>query len=268
VRDALHATILWVLSSTVLLSAESVPEVLENAIGMKLVSIPAGEFDMGQASGESDEKPVHRVQITKPLFMGMHEVTNAQWNRVVGEIPSKWRDDSRPVEQVSWADAARFCQALSAMPEELKAERMYRLPTEAEWEYACRAGTPPQSAYGNNKSQLDDYGWYTANSGGATHPVGQKLANPWGLYDMHGNVAEWCSDWTGGKYAEGVVKDPVGPPNGHSRVARGGGYNDTKTDCRAADRAGFNPTATVAVVGFRVVMVPSNGRSPKTRKTK
>jgi formylglycine-generating enzyme required for sulfatase activity/serine/threonine protein kinase len=243
-------------------SAANAPssDTLVNSIGIKLKLIPAGTFMMGEA-GSSNEKP-HRVTLTKPFYMGVHEVTNAQWKQVMGGVPSEWKADSHPVELVSWDDAVEFCRKLSALPEERKAGRMYRLPTEAEWEYAGRAGTTTKYSFGDDESLLGDYGWFDDNSARQSHPVGQKKPNAWGLYDMHGNVWEWCSDWYG-DYSDGEVTDPKGPSSGSSRVFRGDGWGDSAGDCRSAYRNGFYPLVRQDDIGFRLALSPSGAESPE-----
>jgi eukaryotic-like serine/threonine-protein kinase len=143
----------------------------------------------------------------------VYEVTQGEYERVMGTNPSHFKGDPRlPVETVSWQDAMTFCERLSALPAERSAGRVYRLPTEAEWEYACRAGSTTIYSFGDSEGSLGDYAWYDSNSGSKTHPVGQKRPNAWGLYDMHGNVWEWCSDWYDGSYyASSPVDDPTGP---------------------------------------------------------
>ena len=185
---------------------------ITNSIGMKLVLIPAGEFLMGSPDSDEEasdgEKPQHLVQITKPFYLGVYEVTQGEYERVLSESPSAFsrtgglkdevagKDTNRlPAEEISWEDAMEFCRKLSAMSEEKAAGQVYRLPTEAEWEYACRAGSTTKRCFGDSESQLGQYAWYDNNSGGSTHPVGRKKPNVWGLYDMHGNMNEWCADW-------------------------------------------------------------------------
>ncbi|MFM8771882.1 MAG: bifunctional serine/threonine-protein kinase/formylglycine-generating enzyme family protein, partial [Candidatus Kapaibacterium sp.] len=230
---------------------------IRNSIGIELKLLPAGTFTMGQAGGDSDETP-HRVTLTQPFYIGVYEVTNAQWKRVMGSVPSNWKDDDRPVEQVSWDDAVEFCKKLSELPEERRAGRVYRLPTEAEWEYACRAGSTTQYSFGDDESQLGEHGWFEDNSGGQTHPVGQKRPNDWGLYDMHGNVWEWCSDWYG-DYPKGAVTDPQGPASASGRVARGGSWGRTAWFCRSASRYGL--VQSNRYLGFRLAL-SSSGAEP------
>ncbi len=223
-----------------------------NSIGMKLRFISPGTFTMGQPYGEADETP-HQVTLTKPFSIGVYQVTNAQWKRVMGNVPSNWQDDDRPVEQVSWQDAVDFCTKLSASPAERKAGRVYRLPTEAEWEYACRAGTTTNFSFGDDESWLGEHGWFDGNSDKQTHAVGQKTPNPWGLYDMHGNVLEWCSDWSD-EYAKAAVSDPHGPSAASARVARGGNCISSAGRCRSAFRYGLEPSCRIRYLGFRVAM--------------
>ena len=169
-----------------------------NSIGMKLRLIPAGEFMMGSPGTESDRsnnETQHRVSITKPFYLGVTEVTQEQYQKVMGTNPSQFKGPQNPVERVSWAEAVEFCGKLSAMPAEKTAGHVYRLPTEAEWEYACRSGTTTAYGFGDDASRLGDYGWFRSNSDSGTHPVGEKKPNAWGLYDMHGGVYEWCQDW-------------------------------------------------------------------------
>jgi len=188
-----------------------------NSVGMLLVPIPAGTFTMGRPA------VAHKVTLTKPFLLGQHEVTQEQYEKVMGTNPSKFKGKQNPVEGVSWNDAVEFCRKLSQLSEEKAAGYVYRLPTEAEWECACRAETTTKYSFGDSASELGAYGWYDENSEKTTHPVGGKKPNPWGLYDMHGNVFEWCQDWYG-DYPSGSVTDPTGAASGSSRVIRGGGW--------------------------------------------
>jgi formylglycine-generating enzyme required for sulfatase activity/serine/threonine protein kinase len=223
-----------------------------NSLGMKFRIMSPGSFMMGQAYGEEDEVP-HQVTLTRPFSIGVFLVTNAQWKHVMGTTPSHWQEDKGPVEQVSWDDAVAFCSKLSALPGERKAGRVYRLPTEAEWEYACRAGATTMYSFGDDESSLGDHGWYDANSGNQTHPVGQKKPNPWGLYDMHGNVWEWCNDWCA-EYTKGSVTDPCGPATASRRVARGGSCTSSVGHCRSAFRYGLDPSCRLRFLGFRIAL--------------
>ncbi|MFM8215489.1 MAG: formylglycine-generating enzyme family protein, partial [Pirellula sp.] len=163
---------------------------------------------------------------------------------------------NHPVEEVSWEDAVEFCKKLSDLPEEKAAGRVYRLPTEAQWEYACRAGSKTAYSFGESSKSLGDYAWFGDNSNNPTHPVGEKKANAWGLYDMHGNVWEWCSDCIG-EYPNGAVSDPTGPRDGSFRVFRGGGWDSEAANCRSASRSRRNPSLRTGNVGFRVALSPS-----------
>jgi formylglycine-generating enzyme required for sulfatase activity len=228
----------------------SVSPVLTNSIGMKLKLLYPGQFMMGEG-GES-----HQVTLTKPFYLAVHQVTQEQYQKVMRTNPSHFKGALHRVEDVSWEDAVEFCRKLSKLRAEKKAGRVYRLPTEAEWEYACRAGTTTKYCFGDNESQLGEYGWYDKNSGSKTHPVGEKKANSWGLYDMHGNVWEWCADWYG-DYPKGAVTDPVGPATGSLRVFRGGGWNGEAASCRSAGRGGNGPSFRGGNLGFRLALSSS-----------
>ncbi len=206
---------------------------------MKLVLLPAGKFMMGG-------KDQHQVTLTKPFFMGVTLVTQAQYEAIMGNNPSRFKGPTNPVETISWDDAANFCKKLSD-----KTRQAARLPTEAEWEYACRAGTKTAFSFGDDDSALGDYAWYADNSGGTTHPVAQKKPNPWGLYDMHGNVWEWVADWHD-DYPTQAVTDPKGPGSGAFRVVRGGGYLYSPVNCRSANRGHYAPVDREMMCGFRV----------------
>ena len=203
----------------------TVDKPIVNSIGMKLTLIPTGEFQMGSPGSDSEasdnEKPQHLVKITQPFYLGVYEVTQEQYERVMGQNPSDGHIAAKyPVESVSWNDAVEFCRRLSELPEEKAAGHVYRLPTEAEWEYACRAGTTTVYSFGDSKSQLGEYAWFNRNGG--KNPVGQKKPNPWGLYDMHGNVMEWCQDRYG-PYGSESVSDPKGPAQSdYDHSTRGG----------------------------------------------
>ncbi len=213
---------------------------LGGGVTLDLVSIPAGSFMMGSPENEAerygDEGPQHRVTISSGFWMGKYEVTQEQWQRVMGSNPSNFKGVKNPVEMVRWTEAKDFCGKVGG-----------RLPTEAEWEYACRAGTT--GPYAGN---LDRIGWYYENSGSTMHPVGQKQANAWGLYDMHGNVWEWCEDGTR-TYTSAAQKDPEGPA-GSSRLLRGGGWGDLAGLCRSARRGDIAPATRNIIFGFRLVV--------------
>ncbi len=239
-----------------------------NSIGAKMVLIPPGEFMMGSPStekGRGASETQVKVTLSKDFWLGQTEVTNAQWKLVMGSVPSDWKDDDRPVAKVSWEDTVEFCRKLSELPEEKKAGRVYRLPTEAEWEYACRAGTKTTYSFGDDESLLGDYGWFDTNSDKQTHPVGKKQSNAWGLHDMHGNVFEWCSDLQG-NYPNGAVTDPQGPPTGSHRVCRGGCWPLTAGHCRSAYRHKGGQSDRYNGQGFRLALSPSGAESPEAGK--
>jgi formylglycine-generating enzyme required for sulfatase activity len=223
---------------------------LTNSLGMQFALIPAGEFQMGSANGSDDERPVHTVRISKPFYLGLHEVTQGQWETVMGSNPSKFKGDTnRPVETVSWEDVQKFIDKLNAREGGTK----YRLPTEAEWEYAARAGSKTAYSFGDDSSQLGKYAWFSDNADNTTHPVGKLQPNAWGLYDMHGNVWEWVQDWYDDKYAAGPVTDPQGPASGSNRVVRGGSWSHGAGDCRSADRSRSAPGDRYVNLGFRLL---------------
>lgn len=198
------------------------------------------------------------VTISKGFWMGRYEVTQMEYATVVGKNPSFFKGDlNRPVEQVNWNDAVNYCAQLTLREQaagRIPSGCRYRLPTEAEWEYACRGWTSTRFSYGEDPgyTNLTAYSWHNLNSAATTHPVGQKLPNGWGLYDMHGNVWEWCQDWYG-SYPTGIVIDPEGLPNGADRVLRGGSWNANPWICRSAMR-GTATSRMPSVIGFRVIL--------------
>lgn len=235
------------------------PTEITNSIGMKMVLIPAGEFLMGSPDsdryGHDQEKPQHVVRITRPFYWGLFPVTQEQYERVTGGNPSRFTGDpSRPVEQVSWEDASEFCRRLSALPEEEAAGHVYRLPTEAEWEYACRAGSTTRYYFGDSEESIGDYAWWSENSERTTHPVGQKKPNAWGLHDLYGNVWEWCADWYGEDYySQSPPSDPNGPSSGDMRVLRGGAfYVGNRASFGCACRYLNPPDVRYEYIGIRV----------------
>jgi formylglycine-generating enzyme required for sulfatase activity len=206
--------------------APSPPEPFVNSIGMKFAWISRGSFRRGD----------HRVTITRGFYTGVYPVTQAQWQEVMPNNPSRFKgDDNCPVEEVSWEDCQEFCAKLRQ-----KDGKPYRLPTEAEWEYACRAGTTTAYYTGDGEDDLKRAGWYYVNSGGKTHPVGELAPNDWGLYDMHGNVWQWCQDWHG-PYPAGDIVDLEGPDKGEIHVLRGGCWGDYPGCCCSAFRLWFAP---------------------------
>jgi formylglycine-generating enzyme required for sulfatase activity len=229
-----------------------------NSIGMKLTLIPAGEFQMGSPDAEpdrDDDETRHLVKISKPFYLGVYEVTQQQYEKVMEARP--WEDKGfvkegpdYPASYVSHDHAVEFCRRLS------KQEGVeYRLPTEAEWEYACRAGTTTAYSFGDDEAKLGQYAWYGKNAWDVgeeyAHRVGQKLPNRWGLYDMHGNAWEWCQDWWGPYGSEKVVSDPLGPAQGYGRVLRGGSFNYPSSLVRSALRSYTQPGARFSCNGFR-----------------
>jgi sulfatase modifying factor 1 len=229
---------------------------LGGGVNLELAWIPPGEFLMGTNHQNSDEWPPHQVTISRNFWMGIHEVTQAQWRRVMNSNPAMFTDDQRPVERISWHDAQTFLQKLNRLLDgDLPEGQVARLPTEAEWVYACRAGTKSEFWFGDDSSQLSRYGNFADASGfdtiswrdldqddrfSGTAPVGSFPPNPWGLYDMHGNVWEWCADWYAA-YPTNALTDPTGPRDGRRRVIRGGGWGATAEDCRSANRYRFKP---------------------------
>jgi formylglycine-generating enzyme required for sulfatase activity len=227
------------------------PDLITNSIGMKLKLIPAGKFLMGSEKGEEDEKPVHKVTITKPFYTGICLVTQAEYERVMKANPSHFKGPNRPVETVSWNDAVEFCRRLSEME-----RRAYRLSTEAEWEYACRAGSTTEYCFGDDQAKLSEYAWYLGNSGLETHDVGQRKPNAWGLHDMHGNVWEWCEDVWHPNYGSAPSDGSAWLEGGNQRyrVLRGGSRSLPAAFCRSAARVRSDPTRVSCVYGCRVVL--------------
>jgi len=214
--------------------------------GIEMVLIPAGEFLMGDDRGEDDEQPAHTVRV-RSFYMDVSEVTQESFQAMLGRNPAKWQDPAKPVERMSWYFAIQYCNMRSTREGlqpcyDLQTGHCdftadgYRLPTEAEWEYACRAGTSTQYSFGDQAGKLTDFAWFKKNSGAATHAVKQKSPNPWGLYDMHGNVAEWCNDLYADGYAAGPAQDPQGPESGEDRVLRGGSWKTSEDSCRCSAR--------------------------------
>jgi formylglycine-generating enzyme required for sulfatase activity len=250
-------------------------EIRHKATGMHLVFIPPGEFMMGSPNNEKDrlpwEGPVHPVKITKPFYMGKYEVTQAEWQKVIGSNPDPSKAEANPVGHVSWRDAQVFVMLLNKLllgdrrgahsqgtepAEEGRASLHFALPTEAQWEYACRAGTTTRFSFGDDPGYRDlgTYAWCASNADGKAHAVGQKKPNPWGLYDMHGSFLEWCQDWHGESYDAGVVSDPTGPGDGDRRVLRGGAFRPNDSDCRSAWRGRNYPNVAAVFIGARVVL--------------
>ena len=244
-----------------------------NSIGMVFFSIPAGSFLMGSRADVKDayssEKPQHRVNISEPFFIGKFEVTQDQWEAVMGANPYTL-DRSNPFYNlqgmkeritkpdhpatVSWNDAQEFIKRLNAK----EGHSRYRLPTEAEWEYAARAGTTTAYSFGNSIKELENYAFYGEDfTTGGTHPVGQKLPNPWGLYDVHGNAWEWVQDfYSEDYYGQSPLADPKGPASGGAHVVRGGSWHITSDSWRSSFRKPYNAEYRGISIGFRLVMDP------------
>ena len=251
--------------------------------GIDFIWIAPGDFMMGSTKTAEElseeyggarvdyfdsEQPRHSVTISTGFWMGKYEVTQAQWSAVIGSNPAYYQGDQKPgvntdnypVEQVRWADQDAGGNPAFGIQEFLKrlnarGEGTFRLPTEAEWEYACRAGTTTEFSFGDDISKFDEYGWAMTDltTEYTTHPVGQKKPNPWGLYDIHGNVVEWCQDWYGNAYyAISPPTDPPGPSDGAHRVRRGGGFHRDKFMCRSAFRTWNRPNFTDSNTGLRL----------------
>ena len=225
----------------------NLPATVTNRIGLTFVLVPPGSFMMGSTNAD-DEQPVHQVTIGAPFYLGKYEVTQRQWVALMGSNPSEFKGADHPVEQVSWDDAQEFIRKLNALGDGFE----YRLPTEAEWEYACRAGTA-----GDYAGDLDALAWYENNSKGETHPVGQKQPNKFGLYDMHGNVWEWCADMAPETY-QGAPRDGSAWLNAGSqkRILRGGSWDHNSDHARSAYRHWFSSNHHTHGIGFRVAAVP------------
>lgn len=244
-------------------------QVLKTACGMNMVAVPAGQFIMGVNDGPIDAKPSHEVKMDA-FLMDECEVTQAVYEKVIGANPSRRKNPANPVEQVTWTAAVKFCNARSNQ-EGLKpcydtntwecdfSANGYRLPTEAEWEYACRAGSSARYYFGDNAEDLKSFGWFEGNSQSRPHPASQRKPNAWGLYDMSGNVWEWCNDFYGAKYYKESPNDnPRGPKQGEKRVLRGGAWSSSAANCtswvRNCDEAGLTDVClTMDSNGFRCV---------------
>ena len=259
-------------------AGENVTFPLTDTVNLEMIWIEPGTFMMGSPRNEPGRwstEVQHEVTLTKGYWMGKYEVTQAQYEAVTGSSPFGLKEADLPVELVRWYDATNFCAKLTEI--EKAAGRLpegyeFTLPTEAQWEYACRAGTT--TAFNNGKnlteagieqcSEMDEVGWYKCNSDFKTHPVGQKQPNAWGLYDMHGNMAEWCLDWFG-DYPESSVTDPMGPDTGLHRVIRGGScYTSNAGGCRSAFRIMSNPGDNLNNYGFRVALIKTQQDEPAT----
>lgn len=214
-----------------------------------MVFVKGGTFQMGSNVGGDDEKPVHTVTVSN-FYIGKYEVTQKQWQDIMGNNPSHFKGDDLPVLQVSWNNVQEFIKKLNA-----KTGKNYRLPTEAEWEYAARGGSTGSPTTYAGSNTINNVAWYDSNSKSKTHPVGQKQPNELGIYDMSGNVWEWCSDWYG-SYSSSLQTNPQGASYGSGRVLRGGSWNDRAEYCRSTYRLNYSPDGSSGYLGFRLVFVP------------
>ncbi len=236
--------------------SEPAPGTIRTFAGIEFVWIPAGSFMMGSDRVTTpDEMPIHQVTITSGFWIGRFEVTQAQWQVYMGTNPSNGKGANRPVEQVSWEDCWNFIDVLNATN-----SGTYRLPSEAEWEYASRAGSNTEYCCTDDDMALLNYAWIDTNSGGETQDVGQKLPNAWGLHDTAGNVSEWCQDWYGEfYYSVSPLQNPTGPLAGDYKVYRGGSYFRGTNDVRSATRNRRNPDGSLSPqldIGVRIVRNP------------
>ena len=232
--------------------SDASPSLITNSIEMEFILIEAGTFQMGSNSGESDEKPIHTVNITKDYYIGKYEVTQGEWKKVMGSNPSYFKGDNLPVERVSWNDVQEFIEKLNQKEGTYK----YRLPTEAEWEYASRGGNKSRGYKYSGSNSIGEVAEYEGNNDKSTKPVGGKKANELGIHDMTGNVWEWCSDWySSGYYSSSLSTDPTGPTSGSYRVLRGGSWYYYASYCRVAFRLYYCPSFSYYYCGFRIVYV-------------
>ena len=240
------------VAQTSVTNSDNITIPVKDGISIDMVRVEAGTFTMG-ATPEmknpfDDEKPTHQVTLTNDYYIGKYEVTQALWKAVMGNNPSKHKGDNLPVEQVSWNDCQEFISKLNK-----KTGRIFRLPTEAEWEYAARGGNKSRGYQYSGSNNLSDVAWYDNNSGSKTHAVGTKQANELGLYDMSGNVYEWCQDWKG-KYSSSSQVNPTGANSGSDRVCRGGCWYYAARLCCSSYRSDDNPYSRRKYVGFRLVL--------------
>jgi len=241
---------------------------LGKGIKLEMVLIPAGEFLMGSPdsdkSGRADERPQHRVRITRPFYLGKYLVTQEQWQAVMGNNPSEFKGPKNPVDSVGWEDCREFLKRLNKLfvHTGIKAS----LPTEAQWEYACRAGSTTRYFYGDEDAKLAEYAWFNENSLEKTHPVGQKKPNAWGLYDMHGSLFQWCADWYDGDYYKSSpTSDPCGPSSGSLHIDRGGCWNSLPRGCCSAFRHTNSPRPD-HFIGLRLLVMRQDSTDEPTKE--
>jgi len=236
---------------------------ITNSIGMRLARINAGTFEMGSPASETgrwEDETLHTVTLTGDYYLGIVPVTQEKYRRLMDNNPSFFEGRHSAVDRVVWDDAVAFCRRLSNLPQERTRQHLYRLPTEAEWEHACRAGSRTRFSYGDDADHLHQYAWHLGDldQGGPEEFLpndwpGRLQPNAWGLYDMHGGVWDWCRDWYG-EYPNRAVTDPHGPPDGVHRVTRGGSWACQARICRSARRSFVTPTHREVAFGFRVAM--------------
>jgi len=266
-RTSLYLLIIILIAMLLPQSGQSAEQTYRNSIGMEFVLIPAGSFIMGSPENEKGRdsggrEEQHRIVLTKPVYMQTTEVTVEQWESLMGKRLIGWRRSAKnqPITRVSWKDCQKFIKKLNA-----RGEGVYRLPTEAEWEYACRAGSKTayswgnsidcdKAMYGNKKKSGVCLQYFESLKipPGKPAPVKTFAPNQWGLFDMHGNVWEWCQDWYG-DYGKERTRDPIGPPKGSNRVRRGGSWISKQDGCRSANRAFAHPSNRNDITGFRLV---------------
>jgi len=220
-------------------------------LNFDMVYVRGGTFTMGSNEGDADEKPTHQVTLSD-FYIGKYEVTQKQWKALMGTNPSEFKGDNLPVEKVSWNDVQEFIKKLNA-----KTGKKYSLPTEAQWEYAAGGGANNRTKWAgtNSESSVGTYIWYDGNSGNKTYPIGTKNPNQLGIYDMSGNVWEWCLDWYG-NYSSDSQTNTKGAQSGTHRIGRGGGWGDYNPYCRVTNRSKGIPTNTINDLGFRIVFIP------------
>jgi formylglycine-generating enzyme required for sulfatase activity len=246
----MRSTMLWLTTCVatwcLIAGAEPTPDVIENSIGVRMKLLPAGTFTMGDDTGDAFERPAHRVTLSRPFYMGVYEVTHAQWKQVMNSSPSNPQAADHPVENVDWQEAIAFCEKLSALPEERKQGRV------------CRAGTTTKFSFGDHAANLGEYGWFEKNSpiatqSIATHQVGLKKPNAWGLYDMHGNVREWCNDRPD-RYRGDAVTDPSELAEQNLRILRGGSWRDPAGYAKSSYRISTGTWVKGGEIGFRLAL--------------